>query len=541
MKPTMHSIRSRVAWMSIGLVMAVLIGSFAYFPGQAAPSRSAQNEITETIITVDSGRDLDTSMSKTCLSDTPCTLRRAIVQARNVPVANRPVRIQFNIPATAEEGYDSALQIWKLNILTSSDTSVFRRLNGQIIIDGSTQPGGRTNGPKIILVGPGTGQKDGFVVGDVSGNDGHEIRGLGFQNFKTHIYLNTNENIIEKNWFGLSDDGLSAYLRGDNLQDGSGNAGVAFAASAENNMVRDNYFLGLAGVAAAVRGEGNDFTNNFIGLNRNGLAPGKETSPSLMCTPVDWFGGGGISVTDTGNTIAGNTFAGLRLQVSVWSLQADTIRVSGDDHIIEDNKIGYDVANHELGVCGRGIYLSDGPQGLTVKDNRIVEPGLSAISANGVLYNENTLRGNTVKKTTPWPEIEGNPKPETALQMGTSLPDPLEFFVPAQVTEIEGIAVSGTAGAGSPCPNCVIEIFLDDGDAIVEALESLGTTTAQDNGRWNFTLPYELAPGQGLRTTSTTAVYNTIPNIYAGTTSGLSDLYLYEVNEPVYLPLIRRR
>lgn len=526
-------------WISMILVLTLILSFMVNRPGQAAPPQTTHNEITETIITVDSGRDIDTSMSKTCVSDTPCTLRRAIVQARNVPIANRPVRIQFNIPATVAEGYDATLQIWKVNVLTTSDPSVFRRLNGQIIIDGSTQPGGRTNGPKIILVGPGTGQKDGFIVGDVGGNNGHEIRGLGFQNFKTHIYLNTIGNLIENNWFGLSDDGLSAYIRGGNLQDGSGNTGIAFASEADTNIVRNNHFLGLAGVAAAIRGEGNEFSNNVIGLNRNGLAPGKETSPSLVCTPVDWFGGGGISVTDTGNLIQDNVLAGLRLQVSVWSLQTDAIRVSGQEHIIEGNQIGYDVANHEIGVCGRGIFLSDGPQSLMVRENRIVEPGLSAISANGVLYNENTLRGNTVKKTTPWPEIEGNPKPEDAIQMGTSLPDPLELFVSAEVTSIEGTAVIGTAGQNSPCPNCVVEVFLDDNDMIVEALESLGITTANANGQWSFTLPYELSSGQGLRTTSTTAAYNTIPNIYAGTTAGLSELY--EAGVSVYLPLLRKR
>jgi len=531
--------RTGNTWLAICLAITMIFASFSTYPGQAAPSQSTQNEITETIITVDSGSDIDTSLSKTCVSDTPCTLRRAIVQARNVPLANRPVRIQFNIPATAAEGYISALQIWKINVLTTSDPSVFRRLNGQIIIDGSTQPGGRTNGPKIILFGPGTGQKDGFIVGDVGGNNGHEIRGLGFQNFKTHIYLNTIGNLIENNWFGLSDDGLGAYIRGGNLQDGSGNTGIAFASEADNNIVRNNHFLGLAGVAAAVRGEGNEFSDNIIGLNRNGLAPDKETSPSLVCTPVDWLGGGGISVTDTGNIIQDNVLAGLRLQVSIWSLQTDTIRVSGQEHTIQNNRIGYDTANHEIGVCGRGIYLSDSPQTLMVVDNKIVEPGLSAISANGVLYNENTLRSNTVKKTTPWPEIEGNPNPEDAIQMGTSLPDPLELFIPAEVTSIDGTAVIGTQGLNSPCPNCIIEIFLDDNDAIVELLESLGTTTADADGRWNFTLPSELLSGQGLRTTSTTAAYNTIPNIYAGTTTRVSALY--EANVSVYLPLLRKR
>ena len=40
-----------------------------------------------------------------------------------------------------------------------------------------------------------------------AGNDGHVIRGLGFQNFGTHMFVNTDNNLIENNWFGLNDDG----------------------------------------------------------------------------------------------------------------------------------------------------------------------------------------------------------------------------------------------------------------------------------------------------------------------------------------------
>jgi hypothetical protein len=39
---------------------------------------------------VDSGGDPDTSKSATCETATPCTLRRAIVQARKLGEAERP-------------------------------------------------------------------------------------------------------------------------------------------------------------------------------------------------------------------------------------------------------------------------------------------------------------------------------------------------------------------------------------------------------------------------------------------------------------------
>ena len=154
-------------------------------------------------------------------------------------------------------------------------------------------------------------------------------------------------------------------------------------------------------------------------------------------------------------------------------------------------------------------------------NNTIVDPGLSAISLNGVLYDANTLRSNTIKKSAAWPEIEGNPKPEDAIQLGPSLPDAFVDFLPAKVTAISGLSVSGTSGDSSSCPNCVVEVFLDDADGIVEVLQSLAVVTADGDGNWATTLPFVLSPTQGLRTTSTTARYNTIPNMSADTTTGL--------------------
>ncbi len=495
----------------------------------------------DTTITVDSGTDPDNSKSKTCVSDTPCTLRRAIVQARLLSAGERPVLIEFNIPADPAEGYVSSLGIWKIEILTTSDPSVFRYLEGgQVTIDGTLQPGGTTNGPKIFIVGPGTGQKDGLIVGTnaAGGHDGNEIRGLAFQNFKTHLIVNSNDNLIEDSWFGLSDDGTEPFLRNDDAQDGSGSAGVALSAGVTGNTIQNNVFLGFDGVAAAIRGDANTFSTNYVGTASNGTVSGKQTNPSLICTTVDWLGGGGISMEGDDHTIDGNIFAGLRQEIFQISTQPDAIRVTGTGHLIQNNQIGVDSAADTVGVCGRGIFLSNGPKETQVLNNTIVNPSLSSISLNGALYDENTLRTNIIEKDTAWPQIEGNPKGEDAIQVGPSMTDDFEAFRPAKVTEIDGTSVSGTSGDGSACPNCVIEIFLDDTDTITETLQSLAVVTADANGNWTATLTAELTAGQGLRTTSTTAQYNTIPYMNAGTTTALSELYIsgYEI----YLPLVIR-
>ncbi|MBK8986763.1 MAG: right-handed parallel beta-helix repeat-containing protein [Chloroflexi bacterium] len=519
---------------------AVLFSLFSFKLMAQETAVTASGYAPATTIIVNSGKDLDTSDGTTCATQ-PCTLRRAVIQARTSP---KPVLITFDIPATAEEGYNSTLQIWKIQFsgISSAANATLRYLNGDITIDGSTQPGGRTTDPKIILVGPGTGQWDGLKLGETGVQNNNQIRGLGFQMFKTHIYVNSSGNLIEDNWFGLSDDGTNIVLRGGGQNDGSGNTGISVGANIANNVIQNNVFTGLAGVAAAINGNDTTFANNYVGTIANGTVPDKTTDPSLICLQWDWLGGSGISLSGSRNLVENNIFAGLRIAVSPPTIQADTIRMGGSYHIIRDNKIGLDAANAEIGVCGRGIYLLSSTKFNQITTNQIIRPGLSAISLNDTpvvsTSDANTLRGNVIKKLTPWGEIEGNNSPEDAIQMTKSLPDAFRNFKPAQVTSISGTAVSGTSGAGSPCPNCIVELFLDDTDTITETLQSLAVVTANANGNWSATLPAALTAGQGLRTTSTSAQHNTIPGMSLGTTTGLSGLYT--PGYKVYLPMVRK-
>jgi parallel beta-helix repeat protein len=239
------------------------------------------------------------------------------------------------------------------------------------------------------------------------------------------------------------------------------------------------------------------------------------------------------------HTVQSNIIAGLRQEIFVSSSQPDAITVQStcDNCLIQQNKIGLDALNHEVGVCGQGIDISN-TDGVTIQYNTLVETYHAAIFINGSLSDANTLRGNIVRRSTPWILPPGAAKNDDAILRYSALPDAFEFFNPAKVTSIIGTAVSGTAGNGNPCPNCVIELFLDDGDGITEALQSLGTTTANASGNWTFTLPAPLASGYGIRTTSTTAAYGTIPNMNAGTTAGLS--VIYGVQYKFHIPLAKK-
>lgn len=515
-----------IAWTVLVLIVFLLLPL-------AADARTAAPQAKDapvTTITVDTGIDIDNAKSKICSTQPECTLRRAIVEARALPAEARPVLIAFNIPATAEEGYGIDLGAWELDILASTDQSVFRTLEGgQITIDGSTQPGGRSDGPKIILVGPGTGNKDGIILGTNAsgGHDLNAINGLAFQNFKTHLFVNSNENTITNNWFGLTSDGAAPFLRNGDAQDGSGSGGVRLSAGASSNLISGNVFLGFDGNAAALHGDFNDFTMNYVGTNSQGNVPGKQTDPDLVCTSVDWLGGGGVSLEGDDHYVGLNIFAGLRQQIFTTSTQPDAIHVISNtkNHLLEGNQIGVDKSGKDAGVCGRGIYLGE-PKGVLVVENEIANPEMSGISLNGVGYDANTLQRNVIRRQTPWPEDDFNPEPENAIQLGPNLPEALQNFAPARVTKIEGKLISGTNGPASPCPGCIVELFLDDRDGIVEALAFLKSVTADSNGNWQVELAQALTDQQGLRTTSTSAQFNTIPGLSAGTTTGLSPLYI---------------
>ncbi len=448
-----HTKTSFLSVVAAAMIISLLFSAF----GGEKTTLAATGTTPVTTITVNSTTDPDTSDSRTCLSHSPCTLRRAVIQARGLSAAQKPVLIAFNIP-TSDAGYVSALGIWKIQFsgISSAANAALRYLNGGIIIDGSTQPGGRSTGPKIILVAPGTGQYDGIKLGETGTQNANEIHGLGFQMFKTHIYVNSSSNIIENNWFGLSDNGTNIVLRGGGEDDGSGNTGVSVGANIAYNVIQNNVFTGLAGVAAAINGNDTTFSNNYIGTIANGTVPDKETDPSLICLQWDWLGGSGISISGNRNSVENNVIAGLRIAVVPPTIQADAIRMSGDNHIIRNNRIGLDVNNTTVGVCGRGIYLQSGMEFNQITSNKIINPGLSAISLNDSptvsTSDANTLRSNVIRKATPWGQIQGNASPEDAIQMSVNLPLAFRNFKPAAVTSINGKTISGHQRRRQPMP-----------------------------------------------------------------------------------------
>ena len=147
--------------LSLGVMVLVLAMASAA-PLAHSPAKVGAGAAT--VIVVNSTADLDNSNAKECRNypAEPCTLRRAVIEARNVA---KPATIEFDIPDT-DPGYDGSLRIWRIEFKYTSSLALatLRQLNGNITIDGSTQPCGRSNGPRIMLVGLTTGQQDGIKL-----------------------------------------------------------------------------------------------------------------------------------------------------------------------------------------------------------------------------------------------------------------------------------------------------------------------------------------------------------------------------------------
>lgn len=499
------------------------------------------------MITVTSTADPDDSSSYTCARDLPgppapapdglCTLRRAIIEAThliyNTPSA-RPVLIRFNIP-TGDPGYSAADGAWVIQLFNTSQANALPtlgstdvNLSGAVVVSGTTQPnygGNRPNAPRIIVRGPTGGAKNGLVV---NGN-GNVIHGLAFQQLKDMLILNHSDNVASGNWFGLG-----VHLRNPaQPQEGGGSGAVKTSAGSGHNLIAGNVILGMSGdginVAGAVGGNDTIIRENFIGTRVNGTIDVAAVSPANRCKPDaasnNWFGGAGIKLSGLRHQVLSNTLVGLLIQGGALQTPPHAINVlSGQDHLIQGNRIGRDALGADVWTCGRGIDSSAGF--VRVYSNTLVNTGWQAVFINGgyTSINANAARWNVILTST------------APIDFGDSVPEPLKLFAPARVTGLKGVQVTGTHT--SYCPFCLVDVYLDDADNVAEALAWLGAATADVNGAWTFTLPAALAAGQGIRLVTTSRDYGVIPNFEAGTSTRMSALFTGAFK--AYVPVARR-
>lgn len=517
------------AFLFSGMVVAFAQGLVPADEAAAqAPVAAPASIQATTYITVTTTEDAG-GMSERC-SDAgrTCTLRRAINQARLLPSGSLPVHIGFSISIT-DSGYDSANQAWviQLDSAQTSEPFVMRDFgtDGQVTVDGSTQPVGRTTGPRIILRGD---NKKG--VFSLTGG-ANVIRGLAFQGFGDRMVSvpGTSDNLVENNWFGLSTAGDEIYLRNtEDPERGSGEAGIYVQSGGTGNVVQNNVLAGFDQTAITMDGDDSYVLSNTVGTRADGTLP--PIRWERKCRPNarydNWFGGAGIQIFGHDHLAQNNRVAGmLYYSADPASTPEDAIAVTGVGHTVQGNRIGLDADEQPFGVCGEGVYVggAGGGHSIRVLTNTIAgSQGAAGIFVAGGQFgydlNAVTVQGNVIRDSL-W----------EAFDFGDVLPSTLRLFNPAAVTIIDGTSVSGTSGQDSPCANCIVELFLDQVDTVSETLESLAKVTADGSGNWVASLPRTLAITEGLRTASTTAVDGQITHpsgVYsAGTTTKISAIY----------------
>ena len=132
---------------------------------EMAPAAAPALQAVTTIV-VDTSTDPDPgSNTDTCTftqgailfpdADGLCSFRRALREAAGRPQSDRPIAIEFNLGAS-DPGRDLAVAgTWTIvlaanNSLPPLKTDTILNKNGQVTIDGATQPQGRSDGPPSL-------------------------------------------------------------------------------------------------------------------------------------------------------------------------------------------------------------------------------------------------------------------------------------------------------------------------------------------------------------------------------------------------------
>ena len=489
-------------------------------------------------ITVNSSDDPDSSLSRTCTfssaanqpaTDGKCTLRRAIVEASARPQSDRPIEIVFNLADDDANRNRDADDTWTIvlnDTLPPLKTDLPINLNGQVTLDGATQPGGRNNAPSILID---TGDR----VWEIA-SENNQIQNLALLNGGS-LLISADNNLVENLWLGLSADGQSIRLRDPANPRRLATGGIVILSS--GNVVRNNTITGSSTPAIQIIGNetsDNLILQNQIGTRADGTVP--VISANLACLRTlsynasNWYGGRGISIAGRNHTVVGNRIVGLHLVQAPFDKPPTALTISGKNHAVDGNFIGLDSQDSKVGVCGQAVEI--GGNGTTVLNNTFVgsRSGFADTAGNALNstiladdaatdFGAITVRANIVDSG-----------PGAVYAFGPLTAPALREFVPARIAAITDTLITGSNGmdAGgnvSACPNCIVDFYVDDVDEIGETLAHLGSTTADATGAFTFTLPQPLTANQAIRTASTTTSAGVIGDLGAGTTSAFSGIF----------------
>lgn len=363
------------------------------------------------------------------------SLRQAILDANASPGLDR---IHFNIGTGAK---------------TITPVSALPRIDDEVIIDGTTQPG-YAGKPIVEINGAQTNNADGLLIFFGAGTtlrglvinrfDGYGIADVS-TGFNTIQNCHIGTNIAGNADLGNGKGGISLFSK-DNLVGGT--------AAADRNVISgngdDSAFIGH-GIVTLTAGGGNRIQGNYIGVAADGVTPLGNSACGIS---ISDFGGlvGGLE-PGAANVIAFNGSAGV------------CINPSAKDFAILGNSI---FANKGLGIDLRAPS-SAVPDGPTPNDALDADTGGNKLQNTPVLESALTHAGKTT--------LVGK------LHSGKNKQYRIEIFRNA-ITE------------KSPQAKTLVTAF----DV---------TTDAFGNARWNLTLPAAISPGVQLTATATDPTNNT--------------------------------
>jgi hypothetical protein len=199
----------------------------------------------------------------------------------------------------------------------------------------------------------------------ISGNTGAGVQ----------IDAGSSGNVVEGNYIGTDGSGGQALPNDRGLDiSGSGNTVGGPAGAANVISGNSNYGVFIGGDTNLVQG-------NLIGLDATGLHALSDSTGILLAGPNNVVGG---SVSGAGNTISGNTSAG--------------VAVVTDGNLLEGNQIGTDGTGAHPLANGLDVYISGSNNrvggGATGAGNVITGSATDGVLIDGGLGN--TVRGNSI-------------------------------------------------------------------------------------------------------------------------------------------------
>ncbi len=493
-----------------------------YAPASAAYTYTTVITVNSTVDTPGDGNYV------TCDGWSPCNLRRALVDARSRSAGERPILIRFDLPLTDTNYQRGGVTgtwtiVMEADYTYGLDTSSILEHESRIIIDGDTQPGGRSDGPKIII-------NSEYSLEALK--EDNIIRNLAF-NGGGGVYLNESSNVgggnlVENVWIGLHGNGQE-IVPGDNPDVTL--AGTGFIIASDNNVISGCLVTGPH-IAVSLQGDSNTIQYSYFGVRSDKTVPTDTFSclASSVYNPARWYGGGSIKfLSGSNNQVISNTIAATHLPHSDTETYPPAIETGGADNLFAYNTIGIDGDGNEVGVCGQGFHVTG--QNIHVLSNTIANSRYSYTDAStgdpteGAIYvndssplaRQFTIRNNIVRDST-----------SLVIEYGSSIPEALRLFDPPRIVSISGTLVVGETEPGSDCPNCLVELYLDDLDDGQDALELLKIGVIDNvtgTARFTVTLDSPLPADHGLRVLATTQDDYVISDYLSGTTVKMSPAY----------------